>query len=206
VPGLLAAAAVGAGLGYGLGGLGGVSDADALAADFLGLVRPRQAIQVFAARHAAAPEEPLARAGLALAHFQEAQKLLQNQKYAEAILALERAIRVEAGVDHFHIELADALASEGQIPQAIDACREAQRLNPESTGANLRCFHLLLRDGRAAEAVPILDRLAALAPRPPGMEDALPRLYRMLGDAFEGEGDAQAAAANRRRADDLESR
>ena len=65
--------------------------------------------------------------------------------------------------DH-HLRAAQALASSGQLPQAIAACRQALDLQPADPTAHFLLGYLLQQSNQHAEATAAFAQSAAYAP------------------------------------------
>jgi len=156
--------------------------------------------------HEQDPDDPLARAGLALAHYYEGQRLERNGDWTGAMRAFGEATRLEPGVHYFHIALGHAYVSENRLEQGLAAFDEALRLEPTSITANLRAFHVRLQLGKPREAQADLERLEQLAQTRRDLAEALPNLCELLALALEESGAADAANAARERAEALRGR
>ncbi len=183
------------------------SDREAVLADaFLTLGVPKRALEAFEVLHADTPDDALAEAGLALAHFRQGQRLRANQKHEESVNALREAVALRGDVHYFHIELGMALHTHGRPDLALAEFREAARLDPKSVGAHLRMFSLLLETDQTKEAEQVIERLIELQVANPGLREAIPNFYLQLAAACESAGDTAGAAKARKRAEELSSR
>ena len=104
------------------------------------------------------PRHPQAHALLGMA-------LLESEDHAGAIKALRFAAETDRGNPNVWGYLAEAHARSGDLEQAHSAYRRAQRLAPGHWPYALGAAIVLARQGRAAEAEPLLRKLCASHPR-----------------------------------------
>jgi tetratricopeptide (TPR) repeat protein len=201
--GLLAGLLLGGAGGYLLRGRGGAPRDTELAEAVQLLGLPGRARERWKELHERNPDDPVARAGLALAHFREGQSLGDRNDWTGAIRAFGEAVRLEPGVHYFHLGLGNAYMSENRYEQGLAEFDEARRLEPKSIGANMRAFHVRLQLGKPDEAKVDLERLEELAREKRDLAAALPRLYELLALAFEESGAAEEAKAAREKAEAL---
>jgi len=104
------------------------------------------------------PRHPQAHALLGMA-------LLELEDHAAAIKALRFAAEADRGNPNVWGYLAEAHARSGNLEEAHSAYRRAQRLAPGHWPYVLGAAIILARQGRAAEAEPLLRKLCASQPR-----------------------------------------
>lgn len=63
-----------------------------------------------------------------------ARVMIENGQIDQALLFLDRAIQKQPGEGLFHFFKAEGFSKKGDLSQAIQSCREAQRLNPSDSG------------------------------------------------------------------------
>jgi tetratricopeptide (TPR) repeat protein len=80
-----------------------------------------------------------------------------------------------------------ALNDSGKYTEAIDKYKEALKLDPENLRAQYEMSYTLTSCGRAKEAIPILEKIAA--------SNTYPEAYTMLGDIYDDAGDFEKSLA-----------
>ena len=112
----------------------------------------------------------------------------QVRTWENGVALWQRDLDVTSDNFHAHKNLADALASEGKLDQAIAHYLDALRLRPQYAEAHVRVAHLLSRKGRTEEA--LVHSSDALSIRP-DLEEA----HNGLGVGLMEQGkDSEAAA------------
>jgi len=181
--------------------------------------RPAEAIVAYRAALRAWPQDTLLLHGLAVAArkaglAQEAMKaeeaalavdptdagahngrgllLARAGRPAEARVAFERAVELDPSAVPFWLNLGNARVALGDAAAAESAYREALRLDGRSVDAANGLALVLIGTGRAAEAIPLLERVVAVAPDFLGA-------WLHLGMAKQAMGDTAGAAAAYRR-------
>lgn len=114
------------------------------------------------------PQNPDALHGLGLIH-------LQRGETTEAIDLLERAVATGRVPGQFHVNLAVALETDGQIANALKALKTAVSQDRQDPFLYQSLGVFLFNRSRDAEALRALEKAARLNPE-------LPRLQLMLGD------------------------
>lgn len=203
---LLVAVVLAAAGGYWVGHMRDAHAVQPVVEALLLLGNPRRAIEAFEPLHQADPSEPLARAGLALAHYRHGRQLERVQKTTDSMAAFTAAIRLRADVSYFHTALGAAHDADGRPDRALAEFQEAARLDPKAVGARIRLWSAFMQTDRFDEAKGVLEALIELASSDPNLRTVVPRFCRDLAGAYEGAGQAAAAAALQRRADELEAR
>jgi Flp pilus assembly protein TadD len=135
-------------------------------------------------------------AGRPVLHLLQGQAFLRDQNYETALEELRSAARLSADLPRLHFSLgvahsllgqnkeAIAAAKDGNFGQARRRVEESLRLDPKSPEATGLLGKILLREGKAAEAVKLLES----AVRAPGKTSTdhdlhynLARAYQQLG-------------------------
>jgi tetratricopeptide (TPR) repeat protein len=122
-----------------------------------------------------------------------AQMSLAANAPVPAILALEALTRLCPSVSAHHYLLGVALMRAGDMPAAVDALRDAERLEPDRSLTLLALGIALNSVQKYGDAKPILERSVALDPE---SVDAV----AALAEAEQGAGEIDAAAAHADRA------
>lgn len=119
--------------------------------------------------------------------FQNAKNLLYSGRFAEAEIALRRALEVDPLNNSLHLYLGGALRQTGDFDGAIAAYREASRISPRSPRSEYGLGEAYIAAGRPDSAAAAFRRAADLLP---GSPDA----WRRLGAALWTIGDRHGAA------------
>jgi TolB-like protein/Flp pilus assembly protein TadD len=88
----------------------------------------------------------------------------KNFQHQEAINDLKKAIAMQPNLDHAHNRLATILAHVGQIPQALEAYKAAQHINPQNLG-HYNIAQAYIWGGQYQEAAQVLDAFHQTKPR-----------------------------------------
>lgn len=117
------------------------------------------------------PNNEVAHACLGMAYGEEG-------NYPAAIKELAKAVVSSPNQPNYHLFLGTMLERNGQLDSALAGFKEAARLNPASVLADLRIAHLLVMQGKMAEALPYLDRGLSverwrISPNPDVLNNAL---------------------------------
>lgn len=116
-------------------------------------------------------------------HFQEANKLKQEGKLEEAIVAYHRALEQNPNFYLSHHNLGEALAQIGCIDEAVNSYQRAIELNPNSAWSHHNQGEILAKLGQLDAAIVAYCRAIAISPVFSGFYNNLGKaLYRL---AFE---------------------
>lgn len=119
------------------------------------------ALPAFAQKRARSPQRSVSKAaGL----VDEADKLLDDKKYPEAIEAYRLAIRLDANYAPAYGGLGDAYLNSGNSEQALVAYKEQARLAPNDAQAQFDLGYFFNTMGRHGEAFAPLQKATALDP------------------------------------------
>ncbi|HVO13414.1 MAG TPA: sulfatase-like hydrolase/transferase [Vicinamibacteria bacterium] len=118
--------------------------------------------------------------------------LAQAGRPADARVAFERAVALDPSAVTYRVNLGNARLTAGDTAAAEEAYREALRLDSTSLDAGNGLALVLVNTGRAATAIPLLERIVALAPDFYGA-------WLHLGMARQATGDTAGAAEAYRR-------
>lgn len=120
----------------------------------------------------------------------------KRQDWSRALTHYEEALRRDEANPLAHQAVAELLARDGRIAEALEAFRRAARLAPELVAPYLGIGRLYLARGRGLEAAAAFERAVSLAPK-----DGQPRA--LLGEALRQVGKVQAALEAYREAVEL---
>lgn len=113
-------------------------------------------------------------------------QVIQGSNLAEGITRLTSAIdKYKPQRAEYYLELAEALQSNGQLPQAVPVYREAVRHNPQSAVGLQKLGTALRRSGQYAEAEEVLKKSAAVEPSRAVTWHELGLTYQSLGKSRE---------------------
>jgi predicted CXXCH cytochrome family protein len=135
---------------------------DLSAREFLGhslaiLGRPEEALQAFEAVLGIEPRRELA--------LRSSGRLLARlQRFDLARSALQKTIAVNPWMSDYHVALAGVCSQAGNWPEAVSACRQAIRLNPELVEARSLLIQCYLRSGQPVKADAEFQLLLRLYP------------------------------------------
>jgi tetratricopeptide (TPR) repeat protein len=90
---------------------------------------------------------------------------LELEHPAQAVPLLEMLVRVSPSDPHAHSELAAAYFGSGNMEGAEKHYQDALRLEPNQLSALLGLGYILVRRGEDQEAIPLLEKAAAAAPK-----------------------------------------
>jgi adenylate cyclase len=124
-----------------------------------------------------------ARAWAVLASAQWTLRARFDRRDIDGSAAVERALTLDPDLAEAHAVKASGLREEGRFEEEATEIATALRLDPDCYEANNAAAAKCVRDGRLAEAIPYLEKAAALMetdPYPPGM---MLTCYTALGDA-----------------------
>ena len=129
------------------------------------------------------PENPRALAGLSLALGQRATKFNQRGNVSDQALALaQKAVALDPGLGQAHHALGLAFDSMGRITPALAAYRRAAELDPQPANALASAAHLLMIQGRLADALEMNLRAAKESGETPiYLEVQMGRTLALLG-------------------------
>jgi choline-sulfatase len=131
------------------------------------------------------PTDASAHNGIGLLH-------VRAGRFAEARAEFERAVALDPSAVSYWVNLGNARFARGDDDDAEAAYREALRLDASSLDATNGLALLMVNTGRAAAAIPLLERVLAAAPH-------FYEAWLNLGRALQATGNrAQAADAYRR--------
>lgn len=140
-----------------------------------------QAVESFQEAVRLNPRSPGALLGLAVAQT----NLLRNQ---DAVATFEKGLKLFPSDARFYAEYGKVLllpwasaASPGAAQRAEELLRHAIQLDGSHAAARFELGNQLVKTGRAAEAVPNLEKATSLEPRNPQAHFVLARAYRALG-------------------------
>ena len=126
--------------------------------------------------------------------FQQGLSLLQQGKLAQAVEALQQAVKMDPDLVDAHYTLGQAYCRLGveRLPAAVDQFVEALRLKPDLVDARVALSSILLQEGDSYAAVSELQGAIRYAPRNAD-------LHMLLGKArYASRQYAEAIAAFRR--------
>ena len=135
---------------------------------------------------------------LAALQLADAARALEQEKYAEAVPLLEKALAADPADYRARFNLAFALTQLQRDPEAIEQYTKVAEQQPDLVPARLNLGLLLLRQKNAAAAAPHLEVAAEKRP-----QDYRAQFY--CAEALLGAGQAERAAAGYRKALELES-
>jgi tetratricopeptide (TPR) repeat protein len=81
----------------------------------------------------------------------------RQQRYLESEVLFQRLLRLNPKSVVAYTNLADALAAQGKLDQAIEQCKQAQILAPQDSDLKLRMARLYVKQGLFTEALSTLD-------------------------------------------------
>jgi len=125
--------------------------------------------------------------------FDRAEVLVLLDRSEEALQSYARILDVDRGNARATYERANLLFGLGRLPDAVDALRDALRLEPSKSQDVVPKAEQLRRDRHPTEAIRLFQAVLDITP-----DD--PRAILGLGDAFIDLGDAEAAEAQFTRA------
>lgn len=112
----------------------------------------------------------------------------------DALAAAEKAIALDPKLAEPHCVRARQLEEDGRLDEAQAAVDTALMLDPDSWEANREGAGLLMRQGKAAEAVPLLEKAVALVRSDHRSASALVTCLRAVGDSPRAQHAAQMAS------------
>ncbi len=140
-----------------------------------------EAMQSYQKAHQLDSQSPEALLGLAIAQV----NLLKNQ---EAVVSFEKGIKLYPRHARFYAEYGKTLLlpwASGEIPDASvkaeQLLKKALQLDGSISMANFELGNLLVKNGRAAESLPYLEKAARLDAKNAQTHFILARAYRALG-------------------------
>lgn len=89
---------------------------------------------------------------------------LQLQEHAEAVAAIERAVRIKPGDARYHSNLGEAYRALGRPADAVAAYRRALEVDPAFAGAHYNLGNVLKQMGQLEEAAAAYERALELQP------------------------------------------
>lgn len=119
-------------------------------------------------------------------HIKTGGRMLRMGRASDAIRELEAAIAMQPDLLDAHLELGYARLGSGDFPGARTAFERVLRVNPRSPRGRLGLGIALTRSGRRTEGIALLKEAVQLNPDPV-------LGYYALGEAYEADGDLQAA-------------
>ena len=117
-------------------------------------------------------------ANLLQRHFQEGQRALTEERYAEAAQSFEKLRDLDPGIAEVHASLGFCYFQQGQFTEAVPAMREALRLNPALKPVEVLLAMSLAELGSYSQALPGLENGFRSAPDPALRRSAGLRLQR----------------------------
>jgi tetratricopeptide (TPR) repeat protein len=114
--------------------------------------------------------------------FQEAQALFDKTENAGALEAFDRAIALDATQPDYHVGRCRTLARLMRHAEAVEACTNALRINPDHGPALLERGHFLINLRQADKALPDLVRARTLGADAYGVAYHLSLAYYVTGD------------------------
>ena len=145
------------------------------------------------------PGEPAASTRTA-ASLDDAEKLMQTQRFAEAEKKLQILAAEQAKNPQFWFDLGFAQSHQKKTAEAISSYRKAVRLAPTWFEANLNLGLALAQSGDSAGAVPVLHHAVELKPVNGGKQ-ALSKAWEALADVLAQSDPRGAAGAYDKAAD-----
>ena len=100
----------------------------------------------------------------AVAHYDLAGVLAEQELFAEAVAAYSSALQLVPDFAEAHNDPGNALTAPGRIPQAIGCYRQTVRLRPDSAIAHSTLGKVLLSSGRLTEASACLQQTLRMQP------------------------------------------
>ncbi|MGH9564422.1 MAG: tetratricopeptide repeat protein, partial [Candidatus Angelobacter sp.] len=147
-----------------------------------------------------APREPVA-GDRAAASLDDAEKLIQAQRFAEAEQELQIFAATQTKNPQFWFDLGFAQAHQENTAAAISSYQKAVQLAPSWFEANLNLGLVLAQSGNSTSAVPVLRHALELKPLTGGKQ-ALSKAWEALADVL-APGDPRGAADAYDKAADL---
>ena len=111
-------------------------------------------------------------------HFQEGQRALTAERYAEAAQSFEKLRDLDPGIAEVHASLGFCYFQQGKFTEAVPAMREALRLNPALKPVEVLLAMSLAELGSYSQALPGLEDGFRSAPDPALRRSAGLRLQR----------------------------
>ncbi len=128
--------------------------------------------------------------------FLKGNKLYADQKFAEAAVAFEEAVKMSQANWGYYLNLGLTYKKLDKRPEALAAFRRAAELSPESYSANKELGEALARDGAFADAKPFYQKAVELSPDDP---DA----HYNLGACLTNTGEQEAALSHFQKATEI---
>jgi tetratricopeptide (TPR) repeat protein len=149
------------------------------------LAERRIASRDFAVAAAAAARAVALEPGSAAAHALLGRALALDRRFQQGVAHLERALALGDPTVATRLYLGAALWEAGDPAAAERVFRDAVEMTGGAVQPLQQLGRLLLWQGRHAEALPLLERAAALAPDAPELQLELARAYQESGRAAE---------------------
>ncbi len=130
---------------------------DTVAAIYLDLNRPQDAVRHFRASAHLQPES-------AAAHFNLGTALTVAGDYESAVLEYQRALTIKKDYAQAHNNLASILLQTGKVQEALVHLNDAIKLDPKNAQAHYNAAIASVRQGRHADAIGHLKIAVQLAP------------------------------------------
>ena len=112
-------------------------------------------------------------------YFQQGQKALTEERYAEAAQSFEKLRELDPGIAEVHASLGFCYFQQGKFTEAVPAMREALKLNPALKPVEVLLAMSLAELGRYSQALPGLESGFRSAPDPALRRSAGLRLQRV---------------------------
>ena len=111
-------------------------------------------------------------------YFQEGQRALTEERYAEAAQSFEKLRDLDSGIAEIHASLGFCYFQQGKFTEAVPAMREALKLNPALKPVEVLLAMSLAELGSYSQALPGLENGFRSAPDPALRRSAGLRLQR----------------------------
>jgi len=113
--------------------------------------------------------------------LQLGQRATRRSDWEKARGYYQRALLIDEGDGRVHNGLGEVKFADGDMGAALQAFRQALRLNPELASAYANIGRVFLKHGRGLEAVAALEKAAALVPEDDVVRELLEKAHRLAG-------------------------
>ncbi|GAB4231306.1 MAG: tetratricopeptide repeat protein [Acidobacteriota bacterium] len=112
-------------------------------------------------------------------YYSEAQALAEAGRLDEAITTLQDGLRIRSDIPEYLLFLGELLQRRGRLDEAISVYRRGLEQGPEPR-LHRALAGALVEEGKAAEAISLLERLETVFPQDAALRLDLARAYRQL--------------------------